>query len=204
MRAATSIVLATLILGGTTGCNFISPQTTNEFYHPAEGYNFEFGDVLARNVTLLSEEGERASLIATFVNRSDESQNVIVQYDASGGRITQEIAIAEGITIYDGSDESRTIVLEDIDDARPGSLFPLYMQYGDVEGIEARVPVFDDTFEHYEGLLPSPAPSIDPEPSGPTDEEPPADTLDGRSESTDVSETPDVSDTQPDTGTPAP
>ena len=163
LRAAASIVLASLILVGTTSCNFISPQTTTEDYLPSEGYNFEFGEVLARNAILLSEDGDDcATLIVTFVNESGAPQRVRIQYDApvAGGddeQVAKSILVDEGITIFD-STEDQTIFFESVEDMEPGSLYPLYFQYGDEEGALVRIPVLDDTLEPYSGRLPEGAP----------------------------------------------
>ena len=160
MRTAASVVLASLILAGTTSCNFISPQTTTAPYIPGEGYNFSFGEVLARNAILLSETGERATLIVTFVNESGERQRVRMQYDAvepggSLGRVTESVFVGPEITKFD-STEDQTILFENLEGAVPGSLYPVYFQYGDEEGVLARIPVLDGTLEPYEGRLPEP------------------------------------------------
>jgi hypothetical protein len=160
LRATTSIVLASLIMVGTTSCNFISPQTTTEIYEASDGTNFSVGEIKARNALIVSEDGEHGSLLVTFVNDSGEQQDVTVQYDTApaGGdseRETRTVSLGRGMTIFD-SGENETFVMENLDDATPGGLYPVYFQYGDAEGIEVQVPVLGTELQEYSTLAPSP------------------------------------------------
>ena len=49
--------------------------------------------------------------------------------------------------------EGMELTLQKID-AKPGDLFPIYLQYGDAEGKQLMVPVLDGTLPEYEALLP--------------------------------------------------
>jgi len=160
LRATTSIVLASLIMVGTTSCNFISPQTTTEIYEASDGTNFSVGEVKARNALIVSEDGEHGSLLVTFVNDSGEQQELTVQFDtvdAGGGtaRETRSVSLDRGMTIFDGGD-NETFTMENLDDATPGGLYPVYFQYGDAEGIEVQVPVLGTALQEYSTLAPPP------------------------------------------------
>jgi hypothetical protein len=160
LRATASIVLASLIMVGTTSCNFISPQTTTEIYEASDGTNFSFGEVKARNALIVSEDGEHGSLLVTFVNDSGEQQDVTVQYDTvaadgSTARETATVTVDRGVTIFD-SGENETFVMENLDNATLGGLYPVYFQYGDTEGIEVQVPVLGTQLQEYSTLAPTP------------------------------------------------
>jgi hypothetical protein len=160
LRATASIVLASLIMVGTTSCNFISPQTTTEIYEASDGTNFSVGDIKARNALIVSEDGEHGSLLVTFINDSGEQQDVTVQYDTvspggSAERETSSITLGRGATIFDSGD-NQTFVMENLDDATPGGLYPVYFQYGDAEGIEVQVPVLGTQLQEYSTLAPTP------------------------------------------------
>lgn len=172
LRATASIVLASLIMVGTTSCNFISPQTTTEIYEASDGTNFSVGEIKARNALIVSEDGEHGSLLVTFINDSGEQQDVTVQYDtvgAGGGtaRETRTITLDRGATVFDAG-ENETFVMENLDEAVPGSLYPVYFQYGDAEGIEAQVPVLGTELQEYSTLAPTPTstPENTPNPTG--------------------------------------
>jgi hypothetical protein len=57
-------------------------------------------------------------------------------------------------------------VLEGLD-VVPGSLLPVYVQYGDEAGHLLNVPVLDATLPEYAALAPSPTPTPEPEPVAP-------------------------------------
>jgi hypothetical protein len=170
LRATASIVLASLIMVGTTSCNFVSPQTTTEIYEASDGINFSVGEIKARNALIVSEDGEHGSLLVTFVNDSGEQQDVTVQYDAvsadgSTARETRTIALDQGVTIFDSGD-NESFVMENLDEAVLGGMYPVYFQYGDAEGIEAQVPVLGTQLQEYSTLAPTPTstPENTPEP----------------------------------------
>jgi hypothetical protein len=169
LRATTSIVLASLIMVGTTSCNFISPQTTTEIYEASDGTNFSVGDVKARNAMIVSEDGEHGSLLVTFINDSGELQDLTVQYDTVGAdgataRETRSVSLDRGMTVFDGGD-NETFVMENLDDATPGGLYPVYFQYGDAEGIEVQVPVLGTELQEYSTLAPTPTSTSTPAPT---------------------------------------
>jgi hypothetical protein len=172
LRATASVVLASLIMVGTTSCNFISPQTTTEIYEASDGTNFSVGEIKARNALIVSEDGEHGSLLVTFINNSGEQQDLSVQYDTvdAGGATTREtntITVGRGATVFDSGD-NETFVMENLDEATPGSLYPVYFQYGSAEGIEVQVPVLGTDLQEYRTLVPTPSstPESTPTPSG--------------------------------------
>ncbi|MFD3447003.1 hypothetical protein ACFDTO_20590 [Microbacteriaceae bacterium 4G12] len=162
---------------GTTSCNFVSPQTTTEIYEASDGTNFSVGDIKARNALIVSEDGEHGSLLVTFINDSGEEQDVTVQYDTVAGgsteRQTSTVTLDRGLTIFD-SGENETFVMENLDDAMPGGLYPVYFQYGDAEGIEVQVPILGTELQEYSTLAPTPTstPENTPTPSEGTESTP--------------------------------
>ena len=159
LRATASIVLASLIMVGTTSCNFVSPQTTTEIYEASDGVNFSIGDIKARNALIISEDGEHGSLLVTFINDSGEEQEVSVQYDTvtdgSVSRQTSTVSLDRGMTIFDSGD-NETFVMENLDDAQLGGLYPVYFQYGDAEGLEGQAPLLGTELQEYSTLAPTP------------------------------------------------
>jgi hypothetical protein len=117
---------------------------------------------------LFSEDGDLANLVVSIVNRSDDEQTVNVQYQAGNEKVTHEVTIESHQTVSVGTDEDQSVILENID-ARPGSLFPVFFQYGDETGVELQVPVLGATQSHYSTLLPTlpptPTPTLVPGPA---------------------------------------
>lgn len=168
-RFAASVLTAALVVVGTAGCAFITPQVTAEIKQATDGVNATVGQIDVRNATLISESGELASLLVSFVNNSDETQSVTIQYEdeATGERVSQEVDVeGDGVITSFGGSDSDQILLENV--SVPGSLFPVYFQYGDAEGTQLMVPVLNTSLPEYEGLAPTPTPTPTPTLSVPT------------------------------------
>ena len=167
-RAIASIALAATLAMGLSGCNFFSPQRTLEKYDPSDGVGANLGDLDVRNAMVITEDGDRGTLVVSITNLTAEAAELEVEYasdapDAVDGRVTFTVGVPAQ-SIVTTSDGSEQIVLEDID-APAGSLFPIFFQSGDAPGQELQVPVLDGTLEQYVPLLPSPSPTPTPTPT---------------------------------------
>ena len=162
-RRAASVVLASaVVLLSTAGCTFFAPQTTLKPYDPSDGVNTQIGEVYVRNVLLLTEDGKDASLLLSVVNETDNGQSVQFQYegtdsDGTTGKVDKSVFANAGTATSVGGHGENQIVLTGIN-AKPGSLFPVFVQYGDETGKQLLVPVLDGTIKPYDELLPSAAP----------------------------------------------
>jgi hypothetical protein len=151
-RAVASVAVAALVLLGTSACNFVAPQATTDSYAPSDGTQTTVGDVKVLNAMLITEDGEEASLVASIINPTTSRVQLKVQYESGSERIDQKFTIGAGDVQKLGGD-GMDLILRDIA-AKPGDLFPVYLQYGDAEGKQLMVPVLDGTLPEYEALLP--------------------------------------------------
>ena len=151
-RAVASVAVAALVLLGTSACNFVAPQATSDMYEPSDGTATTVGDVKVANALLISADGEEANLVANFINTSDSRVRVTLQYKSGSQKVDETITVGAGQVKQVGGDGIE-VVLQDID-AKPGDLFPVYLQYGDAEGKQLLVPVLDGTQAEYADLLP--------------------------------------------------
>jgi hypothetical protein len=200
----TSIALAALIVAGLSGCTFTAPQTNQQPYDPSDGFGEDIGDLGIRNAILVSEDGETGNLAMDVVNSGSTNAALVLSWEGVAGRAERNIYIPANQTESLG-DEANRVILEGID-AVPGSLFPVYIQYGDVEGKEMLVPVLDGELEEYADLVPEPSASDDtgpsPEASGSAEPSPDAS---GSSEPTSSSSTaPEPDPAGPESGEPDP
>ncbi|WP_378145361.1 hypothetical protein ACFJGV_17430 [Cnuibacter sp. UC19_7] len=167
-RFASIAVVATLVTFGTAGCAFITPQATTYEVETSDGVNADVGDISIRNATLISDdEGELASMLVSFVSTSQSDELLTVQYeDSTGKRVSQKVSVAgkQAISSFGGKDGDQ-ILLENV--SKPGSLFPVFFQYGSEEGQQVLVPVLNDSLPEYSGLAPTPSPSPTPRPTTP-------------------------------------
>ena len=154
-RAAASVILAGALVLGTSGCTFLTTQATLIQYDPSDGVGTRVGDVDVRNaIALLSDDGESVSLLLTLISTSDRTINVTMQYEAGGARESTTKSVNPNSTSSYGNfvGEPQIIIVDP--DTEPGALYPVYFQYGDVEGVELLVPVLDGSYEQYADLVP--------------------------------------------------
>ena len=158
-RFAASAVLVALVLGGTTACTYMTPQSTIKSYDPSDGIGTTIGDVEVRNALLLTADGTSASLLINFINSSKYGVDVTVQYEnAAGEKVNDSVHVNAGDVKSLGGAEDKRLILTGIK-APAGALFPVFIQYGDVTGKQLWVPVLDGRELQYADLLPSATPT---------------------------------------------
>ncbi|GGF19021.1 hypothetical protein [Subtercola lobariae] len=157
-RYAASILVALAIGASATGCAFITPQATTTIVESANGVNGNVAPNLAmRNVTLISDDGKTASLLATLVNTDITGNLVTIQYvNSAGASVTESAYVDAGATLQIGGVPDKKIILTGID-AKAGTLFPVFFQYGDQTGTKLLVPVLTSDWPQYKGLAPADA-----------------------------------------------
>ena len=156
-RAATTVVLAALVVIGTSACTYLTPQSTVEAMDASDGINESIGSLDVRNAMLLSDDGETASFLVNFINGSDTGITVKVQYQASDKtKVSRDVFVNPQSVKSFGGPDAPQILFEDID-TPAGALLPVYIQYGDESGKQLQVPVLNGALTSYSDLLPSPA-----------------------------------------------
>ena len=167
-RIAVSVALAAGLLLGTTGCTFFSEQATLKQYDPSDGVGTTVGTVEVRNAILLTKnDGKLTSLVVDFINNGDSPVAMSVQYTSSSGKTTIVKALpANEVRSFGGGHGEQQLQLTNLK-AKPGSLFPVFFQYGTETGKQVLVPVLDGTQKEYNTLLPTPKPKPTP-PQTPT------------------------------------
>ena len=165
-RIVVSVVLAAGLLLGTTGCTFFSEQATLKQYDPSDGVGAQVGSVKIRNAILLTRnDGRLASLLVDFINEGENPVALSIQYQSKSGKKTIVKAIpADGTRSFGGGDGEQQLQFTNVK-ATPGTLFPVYFQYGDATGKQVMVPVLDGSQKEYHTLLPTPKPTPTPTPT---------------------------------------
>lgn len=153
-RLAASAVLVALVTVGLTGCTFFTPQATTMKYDPSDGIGTTVGDIVVNNALLVSADGENASLIVSLHNRSEFGEDVSIQYEnAESAKVNDSVFVNSQSVVSLGASGPSHVVLTGID-APAGSLFPVFIQYGDVTGKQLWLPVLAPN-DPYEGLAPT-------------------------------------------------
>ncbi|MFC6357023.1 hypothetical protein [Luethyella okanaganae] len=153
-RIAASVILAAGILLGTSACNLVAPQATTKHYDASDGVSADIGDLDVRNAILISETGTDGNLVVTVVNKAGTAARLAVQFESKGKKITQHVVLAGDSTTVLGEPDGEVVILRGIDSI-PGSLVPVFFQYGEASGKELLIPVLDGGLPEYSELLPA-------------------------------------------------
>jgi hypothetical protein len=134
-------------------------------YSASDGLNVNVGDLMLRNVLVITDESGDASLVATIVNNTTNVQYVTAEFRTSTpGEIT--FTAAEGLTKLGLADDNPHILAGT--GLKPGQYVEIYFQYGGQDGVSASIPVLDGTDPLYAPYAPSlfvPEPTPVPTPS---------------------------------------
>lgn len=157
-RLGGALLMAGLLTLGTAGCAFITPQATTKIVTSENGSNGNVGAVNVRNATLISDDGQLASMLVTFYNSGADTQTLNLQYESNGTKVNGTVTLPGLKSTSFGAKEQPKLVLNDIN-SPAGSLKPIYFQYGTTEGQQLLVPVLTSNWGLYEGLAPTPSPT---------------------------------------------
>lgn len=199
MRVAASVALTAAVATTLSACMFVTPQQTARSYTPSDGVNGAVGSVKIRNVFLVSDDGEDASLIGALSNTSDTVQSVTLQWDSSTGTTSRVVDVpAQGLVslrptsttpVETGEPtQEQDVTLSGIE-ATPGGLYSVGFTTASADPVSLRLPVLDTSQQQYSTLAPTPTPTPTPTrtrrpAAGPTDSASPG-----------SSETPEAADT---------
>lgn len=155
-RIAASVVLAIGILLGTAGCNFLAPQSTLLHYDASDGVSGNVGSIDVRNAMVISDNGKTGNLVVTLVNNDSKSHRVLIQH-GTADKIDSYVTVEPGQVKEIGSSAHAQTQLTDIN-TKPGSLLPIYFQYGTQTGVQLLVPVLSNAMTEYQHYTPTPKP----------------------------------------------
>jgi len=153
-RIASTIAAAVVTVLSLTGCGFVTPVATMKPYDPSDGVGADIGDLALRNILLIANDSNEATLIMTVVNRSDEDIALNLQYGDADVRVTESVTIAGGNTRTNVGDDPGTTIIVSDPNKTIGALFPIYFEYGSVPGEVVLVPVLDGSLPEYELYVP--------------------------------------------------
>ena len=151
-RVASAVLSAVVVSAALSGCTFSAVQGNQIPYDPSDGIGETIGDLAVRNALLVTDDGETANLVVNIVNEGVKNVALTVSWETDAGRAERNVYVRAGGTLAYGGERNR-LVLTGID-AQPGSLFPVFFQYGDEEGRDLAVPVLDGALEEYADLVP--------------------------------------------------
>ena len=162
IRVITAVVLAAAVSLGTAGCNLIQPQATTKHYDPSDGVGVNLGSLDIRNMMILTDNGgETANLMLGAVNTTNGPITLNIWFEVDGVRQTvAPVVIPSSQQVVGfGNKGQPQIVLQNIN-VEPGGILTLTLQAGDSDTKVVPVPVLNTELPEYNGLTPSPMPTV--------------------------------------------
>ncbi|MGO2746381.1 DNA modification methylase [Microbacterium sp.] len=153
-RLVASAAVSALVLLGTTGCTFLTPQATSiDPYNVSDGVNVpdSEGPLDIRNAMVIAtEDGSTGNLIAAVVNATSNAETLIIEIE---GLEPLRLHVGAGDTVSLGAN-AEPLRIDDFD-TMPGATVEMYFQSGDATGATAEIPVLDGTLPEYSDLVPA-------------------------------------------------
>lgn len=164
VRRPRRLVLSAAALGlalAASGCTYLSPVQTHEFYQAADGTNanFELDGVTqagVRNAVLVFGQDGTATFTATVVNYSGEEIVVDLEGIAEGTTIfssTVEVPVQSTVRLGPGEESQQTVPVT-ADGVMPGSVLDLNITVGE-QSTTISLPTFEDNLSHYQSEAPA-------------------------------------------------
>ncbi|HWK19273.1 MAG TPA: hypothetical protein VNR37_00690 [Microbacteriaceae bacterium] len=143
-------ILAPLGLVGAlllSGCTFMAPTATLIQYDPADGVGADMGDVLLRNVQVVTnEDGSLGNIAFTVINKGEATQ-LNYSVPTLTGTVEDWIPVPPGSTLV-GEELPHLIIIEE-PDAIVGGLLAVTFQAGDGDSQTLMTPVLDNQGRPY-------------------------------------------------------
>ena len=158
MRRSRRSVLSAAALGlalAASGCTYMSPVQTKDFYQAADGTNANIeqdGALYAgvRNALLVIEEDGTDEFSATIANYSDEETSVELTGLSEGSSIfSTAVQVPAHGTVDVGSGEGQQQVSVDAAGVRPGVILDLEVTAGG-QTDTISMPALDSSLEYYQ------------------------------------------------------
>lgn len=152
-RVAATVVIAGSLLVGTSGCVFITPTATLNYYDPSDGVGSTLGDIRVLNMLGIAGEDGTINLM-TSIHNDGNSTKINIQFESDGEKTTVTHIVGAGETVNFGTTpDAKDVIFVKNSGVLPGELLSVYVQHGDVEGKLLTVPVVDPIGD-YEDLAP--------------------------------------------------
>jgi hypothetical protein len=151
-RLVASVAISALVLLGTTGCTFITPQSTKVNYSASDGVNVsdDDGPIVVRNAFVVAnEDGTVGNFVGAIVNPTQDRGTLTITV-AGVDPFTVTVPAGDSISLGANEEPLRIVGL----DSKPGSTVEMHFQSGDSAVVKTQVPVLDGSLPYYADLVP--------------------------------------------------
>lgn len=149
-RIAASLVLATALALGASGCSLIAHNGTTVHYSPSDGVEVTGNGVALRNMILVAaQDGENFNVVFTAVNTRDGAASIVIDLEADGRTATVKTSVPQGTTAFGDVGEHQTVLVASLPGLKAGASAKAYVTIEGQGGHEEYIPVLDGTLLEY-------------------------------------------------------
>jgi hypothetical protein len=150
-RALLASTIAIALGLGTSGCNFISPVSSLDYYAPSDGAQADIGQLKARNLISLQDKDANSGFVGAFANSGSKEITFAIKYTTSAGETGyREFTVGAYEVLNFGYQDTEFL---DLDlGGKPGDVRTILV-YTDTDQASINVPVLDATLVEYADLV---------------------------------------------------
>ncbi len=149
-RIAASLVLATALALGASGCSLIAHNGTTVHYSPSDGVEVTGNGVALRNMILVAaKDGENFNVVFTAVNTGEGDASVVIDLEADGKTATVKTSGPQGSTAYGDLNQDQKVLVASLPGLKAGASAKAYVTIDGQGGYEEYIPVLDGTLLEY-------------------------------------------------------
>lgn len=150
-RAILGSVIAITALITTTGCNFISPVASLNYYAPSDGSQADIGRLKARNLIYFTDNQGHTGFYGAFANSGSTAITFAIKFkNAAGASQYREFSVGAYKVLNFGYQGKKSLQIDLA--GKPGDMVNIVV-YTETNESSINVPIMDATLPQYTDLV---------------------------------------------------
>jgi len=150
-RALLASAIAITAVLGTSGCNFISPVSSLDYYAPSDGSQADIGKLKVRNLISLQDKAGNEGFVGAFANSGSTAITFVIKFTTAKGETGyREFSVGAYDVLNFGYQDTKPLRLDL--GGKPGDVRTVLV-YTDTDQATINVPVMDATLAEYAALV---------------------------------------------------
>ncbi len=150
-RAILGSVIALTAVITTTGCNFISPVASLNYYAPSDGSQADIGRLKARNLIYFTDNQGHTGFYGAFANSGSTAITFAIKFkNAAGASQYREFSVGAYKVLNFGYQGKKSLQIDLA--GKPGDMVNIVV-YTETNESSINVPIMDATLPQYTDLV---------------------------------------------------
>ncbi len=150
-RAILGSVIAITAVITTTGCNFISPVASLNYYAPSDGSQADIGRLKARNLIYFTDNQGHTGFYGAFANSGSTAITFAIKFkNAAGASQYREFSVGAYKVLNFGYQGKKSLQIDLA--GKPGDMVNVVV-YSETDEASINVPIMDATLPQYKDLV---------------------------------------------------